>query len=366
VRKAGALSKIELSQRTGLSKQTLTDVIGRLEDGGLLVRQAAIRGRVGQPQVPFALNPEGAYSLGLKIGRKSYELTLIDFTGRRLAWQRQPIAYPTPDAMLAFAHEALAALRTGEHAQALARCLGLGVTMPNELWRWADQLHAPTQHLEAWRQFDVAAALTEAFALPVDIWNDVAGSCNAELTFGDSAKPGDFLYIYIGTFIGGGLVLNGRIFRGPHHNAGALGAMLASGTGKQLLAVASLIALVDDLIGSGIDPAPIWRPDDDWQAISAFVQYWIRQIAPHLAEAIVNAVAITNVSGVVIDGSFPPWVRAAILEAVQTAIGTLPDIGLTPFTVTGGTLGYGAQVLGAASLPLLTHFSHDLEAMLNG
>ena len=45
--------------------------MNRLQADGLLRREAPLRGRVGQPTVPVSLDPEGAYSLGLKIGRRS-------------------------------------------------------------------------------------------------------------------------------------------------------------------------------------------------------------------------------------------------------------------------------------------------------
>ena len=204
LRSKGALSKVELTQETGLSKQTLTDVIGRLETNGLLLRGEPVRGRIGQPQVPFLLNPEGAYSIGFKIGRKSYELVLMDFTGQIHKWVRQHIDYPMPDEMVAFVVDGLQAIRSEFPPSIVERCVGMGVAMPNELWRWAEEFDAPEDKIASWRDFDVGAALEAVAGMPVMIANDVAAACNGELIFGKSDKPSDFLYVYIGTFIGGG------------------------------------------------------------------------------------------------------------------------------------------------------------------
>lgn len=42
------------------------------------------RGQVGQPSIPMSLNPNGVFSIGLKIGRRSADLVLVDFLGQQL------------------------------------------------------------------------------------------------------------------------------------------------------------------------------------------------------------------------------------------------------------------------------------------
>ena len=80
VRLNGSLPKADLARLTGLTAQTIGLITTRLEDDGLLLRQDRVRGRIGQPSVPMALNPDGAFSLGIKIGRRSADWLLVDFT----------------------------------------------------------------------------------------------------------------------------------------------------------------------------------------------------------------------------------------------------------------------------------------------
>jgi len=369
LRSKGALSKVELTLETGLSKQTLTDVIGRLESNGLLLRGEPIRGRIGQPQVPFALNPEGAYSIGFKIGRKSYELVLADFSGHILKWITRHIDYPMPDDMTAFVRSGLGAIRSEFPASTLDKCVGMGVAMPNELWRWGKEFDAPEEQIEQWRGYDVQKGLEAAAGMPVLIWNDVASACNGELIFGKGAVSSDFLYVYIGTFIGGGVVLNGKIVRGARANAGAIGSMLVAdrkdgGEGRQLLSVASIINLVHNLMAAGRDASNIWNVEDEWTQIYDLVLPWVEQVSSHLAVACISAAAITDVPQVVIDGSMPEHVRDLIVKSTEAHIRRLPTTGLAPFKVLPGTLGYSARVIGAASLPMQARYAQDLEALL--
>src|SRR5579863_3153757 len=78
VRRFGPLSKIEVARLTGLSVQATSAIMNRLQADGLLRREAPLRGRVGQPTIPMSIDPEGAYSFGFKIGRRSCELVLVD------------------------------------------------------------------------------------------------------------------------------------------------------------------------------------------------------------------------------------------------------------------------------------------------
>jgi len=369
LRSKGALSKVELAQETGLSKQTLSDVIGRLEGNGLLLRGEPIRGRIGQPQVPFALNPEGAYSIGFKIGRKSYEMVLMDFSGRILRWITKHIDYPMPAAMTGFVIEGLNTIRVEFPVSILDRCVGMGVAMPNELWRWGKEFDAPEDQIAQWHDFDVQTALEGVAGMPVMIWNDVASACNGELIFGKGETSNNFLYVYIGTFIGGGVVLNGKIVRGARANAGAIGSMLVAdrkdgGEGRQLLSVASIINLVHNLMAAGRDASSIWNSQDDWTQIYDLVLPWVEQVSSHLAAACISAAAITDVPKVVIDGSMPEHVRDLIVKSTDAHVRRLPTTGLAPFKVVPGTLGYSARVIGAASLPMQARYAQDLEALL--
>ena len=70
-------------------------IISRLEADHLVQRLAPVRGKVGQPSVPMALNPDGAFSIGIKIGRRSMDMLLVDFCGHPR--ERLSLSYPFPD-----------------------------------------------------------------------------------------------------------------------------------------------------------------------------------------------------------------------------------------------------------------------------
>ena len=107
VRQHGSLAKTEIARLTKLSAQTVSVIMRELEEEGLLLRNEPVRGKIGQPSIPMSLNPEGAFFLGLKIGRRSAELVLIDFLGTVRAMLQLSYRYPAPRETVEFVSQGI-------------------------------------------------------------------------------------------------------------------------------------------------------------------------------------------------------------------------------------------------------------------
>ena len=262
VRRFGPLSKIEVARLTGLSVQSTSAIMNRLQAEGLLKREAPLRGRVGQPTIPMSIDPEGAYSLGLKIGRRSCDLVLVDFRGAICRRAYRVYSFPTPNIVLAFVRDSVPLLAGSLSASQKPRIVGLGVAAPFELWSWETEIGAPQGAMNAWRHFDTEGEIAAASAYPTTLCNDATAACAAEFFFGRCWRYRDFLYFFVGEFLGGGLVLDGALFPGRTGNAAALGSMpiMAKsdvGAATQLIACASIYQLERRLEAAGIDASSI-------------------------------------------------------------------------------------------------------------
>ena len=370
IRRHGSLPKADIARMTGLSPQTISIIINQLTDDGLLLRGSALRGRVGQPSVPYALNPEGAFSFGLKIGRRSVDLYLINFTGKVLRLLHTIYPYPTPDGIRAFARNGIAELLDGLPQAMTARICGLGIAAPYEMWTWHEEIGAPKLDIDAWRSVDIRADLAGQCPWPVYFSNDITAACAAELMFGRGGDHIDYLYVYIGSFIGGGLVLDGHLFPGRTQNAGALGSMPSAErvTGNvrapQLMNAASIYVLERKLIAEGSNADVLWRSPDDWgDDLGPSLDEWVGEVAESLAYAIVAAIAVIDVETVIIDGAFPKSVRTRIVERTRQAVGAVNRQGLSSFRLIEGSIGNAARAMGGAAIPLLANFTQDREVL---
>lgn len=371
IRRHRSLAKVEIARLTGLSTQTTTVIMNRLQSDGLLIAGERQRGRIGQPAVPFSLNPDGAFGLGMMIGRRSCDLVLMDFVAGIRARRRITYAYPVPAALMAFADAEIPELVGNLTVEQRGRITGLGVAMPFELWNWEADLETPMGALAEWQRFDVAAALSRRLAsLPVHVCNDATSACAAELTFGQGGAYRDFAYLYIGTFVGGGIVLNGSLFPGRSGNAGALGSMPilrreADGATslQQLIRTASIYRFERRLIAAGLPGTDIWLSPDDWSKFEAPLEAWIDEAADGLAQAIAAMLSVIDFEAVVIDGAFPADVRRRLVARTLQRLDGIDRQGLTGAAVVEGSVGRDARAIGGAALPLLATFARDFDVL---
>lgn len=370
IRRHGSLPKAEIARLTRLSPQTISIIINQLTADGLLIRGNPLRGRIGQPSVPYSLNPEGAFSFGLKIGRRSVDLYLVNFVGEVQRYLHRIYPYPTPEGIRTFARNGIAELLEGLPADLAARVCGLGIGAPYEMWTWPEEIGAPQKDIDAWRTVDIRADIARLCQWPVYFSNDITAACAAELMFGRGGDHIDYLYVYIGSFIGGGLVLDGHLFPGRTSNGGALGSMPAyagsarGGRAPQLMNVASIYVLERKLVAEGRSADILWQSPDDWGTdLGPALDEWIGEVAESLAYAIVAAIAVIDVETVIIDGAFPTRVRSSIVDRTREAVGRVNRQGLSPFSLIEGTIGNAARAMGGAAIPLLANFTQDREVL---
>jgi predicted NBD/HSP70 family sugar kinase len=362
VRQHGALAKTDIARITGLSAQTVSVIMRSLESDGLLVRGVPLRGKIGQPSIPMMLNADGAYFFGLKIGRRSADLTLIDFLGRVRATRRQIYRYPTPGAVIAFVAEAMPAITATLSEPQQKRINGMGVAMPFQLWNWVQNIGAPQADMDTWRTRDIQAELAALTNMPVYVQNDATAACGAELVFGTGDRPKDFLYFYFGYFIGGGLVLNGQLFTGRTGNAAGVGPMPVPGPDgrmQRLLDVASMSVLAAAMETAGESSAHLWESPDEWRVSPAILSAWIDSTAEGLASAILSATTLMELETVMIDGWMPPSIRAEVTRRTEAAFHHLDLAGIDPPQIREGTVGAQARSLGAAAIPLAQRYLMD-------
>lgn len=362
VRRHGNLAKSEIARRTGLSAQTVSVIMRALEADGLLLRGEPVRGKVGQPSIPMALNPDGVYSFGLKVGRRSAELVLMDFIGTRRKQLRITYPYPMPDELMKFALDGIAELSDLLSKKKQERIAGIGIAIPFQLWEWEDKVGAPKGVMDVWKNLNFEAELEKQSGLTTFTQNDATAACGAELTFGRGAEFADFVYFFVGAFIGGGIVLNHSVYSGRTGNAGAMGAMpVLRGGDKpgQLLNHTSLYSLEQLLVKEGRDPHFLRQANKDWSELGATLDDWLDNAAFHLAMAILSACSLIDFEAAIIDGSFPDDVRAALVDKIKQAMQKMDLEGIDVPHILEGSIGSEARALGGASLPLFNRYLLD-------
>lgn len=370
LRTHGSCPKAELARLTGLTAQTIGLITARLDEDDLLIREAPVRGRVGQPSVPIGLNPDGAFSIGIKVGRRSTDWLLVDFTGR--VRERLVMDYPFPDsALLLPAIESNLNRLLAGLGKLRSRVVGVGVAAPFQLGGWHRMLGLTDKQAQGWNDIDLGARVQLMTDLPVSFAKDTSAACVAELLQGQGRDIHSFLYLFLDTFVGGGLVINSHLHRGQHGNAGAVASLPLQVAGSQsavpaqLVSQASLWDLEQRFREHALDPVAAYDEramQMPWQPLTA---KWIEVAALALAHCIVSGTAFLDIDAVVIDGVAAPGLMQSLLSRTELALQRYNWEGLpTPPKLLKGSIGSDARALGGALLPLHACFAPDRDLFL--
>jgi len=368
----GPLPGSDLSKLAELSPPTVSSILRRLETEGIIERGDPVRGKVGKPSIPMRLASNGVFSFGLKIGRRSADLVLIDLNGNLREERQLTYKSPAPDAIFDFLEHGVRQITDAmdpDHAQ---RICGIGIAAAFELW---DQTNTAvtskavlgkgtTQEVNneafaPWTGINLKAEVQMRTGLSVHLLNDATAACQAEHTYGRGKAFRDYAYFYIGAFIGGGIVLNNSVFEGRQGNAGALGSLRSlgpNGESMQLVDMASIHQLELRLREVDLDAQQLWTDPDSWHALSRYVDPWLGQTAQELAKAALSTCSVIDFEAILIDGAFPASVRDDLVSRVRRYVVTQDTRGLIQPRIESGSIGRKARAIGAGARPIGAQF----------
>lgn len=227
LRTHGPLSRTQIADLTGLSRTTLSDILGRLLADGVLaggpVQDAAPAGR-GRPAHLLTLNPSSAQAAGIEIGRDRIRVVIANAAHEITASGGEPC--PTRADISTRAEMAVTCLRRVADAASVdlrnLAGVGVGTPGPGETARTGESPRPGQRAAPPGRQA-VADLVSERLGAPVLVDNNIRLAALGEAIWGSASGVGDVLYVSLSQGVGGGLVLGGRLFRGAFGGAGEIG-----------------------------------------------------------------------------------------------------------------------------------------------
>ena len=355
----GPMPGSDLSLLAKLSPPTVSSILRRLKGEGILETGDPVRGKVGKPSIPMKLASDGAFSFGLKIGRRSTDLVLIDLNGNLREERQLTYPVPLPDDIFDFLEVSVRDIIDDMETAHAERICGLGIAAPFELWKRPDRSLDMSAALSPWEGIDLKEEARSRVSLPVLLLNDATAACQAEHTYGRGKEFRDYAYFFIGAFIGGGVVLNNSVFEGRQGNAGALGSLRSigpNGESMQLVDMASIHQLELRLREVDLDPQQLWSDPDSWHTLSRYVDPWLGQTAQELAKAALSTCSVIDFEAILIDGAFPTSVRDDLVSRVRRYVVTQDTRGLIQPRIESGSIGGKARAIGAATQPIGAQF----------
>src|SRR5258708_5717889 len=213
-----SVSRAEIARSTGLSKQTISDVMRELERDGWVYEDGQIQGAVGRSAVTYALRPDAAFVLGIDLGGTKLHVALADLQGVTVAESIEPTARDGGGAVIAQIGRVTDALlqRAGVSSQRLRG----GVMGSPGIIEPASGGIVIAPNIAGLDSLDVRAALRARLGIDIAIENDVNLAAIGEHWRGHSRKARTFAFIALGTGIGMGIFAAGHLIRGARSAAG--------------------------------------------------------------------------------------------------------------------------------------------------
>lgn len=221
LQKDAPLSRAQLAHLTGLTKSTVSSLVEELMSRGLVYETGIGSSGVGRPSTWLKLNPQAGCIIGVEIGVGFISVIVSNFIGE-IIWRRyEELNLTTPQGDV-LARTSRLIDEASEATRACgARLLGMGLAMPGMVDVERGVLvFSPNLR---WRDVPLRQLFYEQTGLPVYVDNDANAAALSEHLFGVARRERHFVFIVAAVGVGGGLFLNGDLYRGAIGLAGEIG-----------------------------------------------------------------------------------------------------------------------------------------------
>ncbi len=213
-------SRADLARRSGLSRSTVSAIVGDLLETGVVREARTGTSTGGRRPIVLELVADAALLVGVELGASHVTVVLTDLYGTVLGHREVPCAVrDDPECALNLVEDCIGGLLQARPG-ARERIVGIGVAAPSPIDPRAPGKFVPSI-LPKWAGYDVVERLRKRFGRPVLVDNDANLGALAELWWAGRAE--NLVYLKVATGIGAGLIMDGRILRGARGVAGEIG-----------------------------------------------------------------------------------------------------------------------------------------------
>jgi len=219
---AGGISRAEIARRLDLTRAAVTAIAKDLLDAGIIRETEVITSQSGRPPVVLEIDPGRGYVVGIELGASHISLLVTNMVAHILEEIEVPMDIQAgPEICLSLADRLLKEilLKTKLEKKDI---LAIGVGVPGPIVADAGMVLAPPI-MPGWDRFPIRSTLEKKWGRPVSLNNDAELGALGEWAAGAGRGESNLAYIKVGTGIGCGLLIDGKIYRGITGSAGEIG-----------------------------------------------------------------------------------------------------------------------------------------------
>lgn len=216
----GPTSRAAMAKATNLSKQTMSEVIGILEEKGWVRPCGLSSGKVGRAAMNYEIADDLAYVMGMDVGATMLRLSLVNLRGVEVTYYEEENRSSNGEHLMVRLLE-LKDMMLSQQKIPADKLHGISIAIPGVVNQNTGVLDmAP--NLKNINGFSLHEAVQNAFPCEVSIENDVNAAAIGEYWRGCGQEEQSLAFISLGTGIGLGLILDGSLLRGATGAAGEI------------------------------------------------------------------------------------------------------------------------------------------------
>lgn len=355
IRLHAPVTRTEIARDTGLTPAAVTNIVSQLLRKGLVVetgRRPLVR---GQPPVELDLSAKAAYSVGLHLDRDLISGVLVDLKGSTVTSISRELEPPSPELALRLLTDCYREV-TDSSGVALEKILGVGLVTVGPLDPGEGTVRGPP-NFPGWHEVPLGRLLAHEIAKPVILENNATAAAIGEHWYGAARHYPNFLYVYIGMGVGGGLFINNRVYRGSGLNAGEFGYLqVRFPEGVAPLESRTSISALQAQLGSEYSKLPAIAVA--FSRRDSRLLDWLERAATYLAEAVAGIDNLLDLDAIVLGGRHDTVVLDFLIERIRRRSQELVMPNRPHWAkILAGSAGGDAAALGAATLPFYDAFA---------
>jgi glucokinase-like ROK family protein len=215
------ISRADLANLTKLNRSTISNIVNELIDDGLVLELNTMESKIGRPGIALSLRPEGGAVIGVEIGVGFISVILTDFVANILWRECNEFPPKSPQIDVISKTEGLIDQAIAFANTKKLNLLGIGLGVPGLVdVQKGELLFAPNL---GWRNVPLRLMFSQRFHLPIYIENEANLGALGEYYFGVGRDVENIIYLSSGVGLGGGLIINGQLYKGGRGFAGEIG-----------------------------------------------------------------------------------------------------------------------------------------------
>lgn len=232
IRKNGLISRVEIAERTGQSRASVTNITALLIKEGIIQEtECSCPPARGRRRVMLALNAEAAHVVGVKISAHQVSFAVVDFKATVKSSLIMPIrTTERPESFIADVIEEGVVHCVAEAKLTMDGIAGIGIGIPG----FVDATTGTSYWVPLYKRgkTELKDLIRERLGVEVYIENDANAVTVGQQWFGQGAELDNFLVVTIEHGVGMGIVVNGRLYRGSTGIAAEFGHMVVRPDGE--------------------------------------------------------------------------------------------------------------------------------------